>query len=97
AAHRDQREVHRGAAARRPGGSRTGAERSADRPGRPLRAVLELPSLGSRRMDIEGSGALVVGGASGLGEATARRLHQHGAELTIADINVEKGEALAAG
>jgi NAD(P)-dependent dehydrogenase (short-subunit alcohol dehydrogenase family) len=47
-------------------------------------------------MDIEGSGALVVGGASGLGEATARRLHQHGAELTIADINVEKGEALAA-
>jgi NAD(P)-dependent dehydrogenase (short-subunit alcohol dehydrogenase family) len=47
-------------------------------------------------MDIEGSGALVVGGASGLGEATARRLHQHGAELTIADVNVEKGEALAA-
>jgi 3-hydroxyacyl-CoA dehydrogenase / 3-hydroxy-2-methylbutyryl-CoA dehydrogenase len=47
-------------------------------------------------MDIEGSGALVVGGASGLGEATARRLHQHGAELTIADINAEKGEALAA-
>ena len=26
-------------------------------------------------MQIEGSGALVVGGASGLGEATARRLH----------------------
>jgi NAD(P)-dependent dehydrogenase (short-subunit alcohol dehydrogenase family) len=47
-------------------------------------------------MDIEGSGALVVGGASGLGEATARRLHQQGAELTIADVNVEKGEALAA-
>ena len=47
-------------------------------------------------MDIEGSGALVVGGASGLGEATARRLHQQGAELTIADVNVEKGAALAA-
>jgi len=47
-------------------------------------------------MDIEGSGALVVGGASGLGEATARRLHQQGAELTIADVNVEKGEVLAA-
>ena len=46
-------------------------------------------------MDIEGSGALVVGGASGLGEATARRLAQHGAVLTIADINVERGEALA--
>ena len=47
-------------------------------------------------MQIEGSGALVVGGASGLGEATARRLHGQGAAVTIADVNVEKGEALAA-
>jgi NAD(P)-dependent dehydrogenase (short-subunit alcohol dehydrogenase family) len=47
-------------------------------------------------MDIAGSGALVVGGASGLGEATARRLHQQGAVVTIADVNAEKGEALAA-
>jgi NAD(P)-dependent dehydrogenase (short-subunit alcohol dehydrogenase family) len=47
-------------------------------------------------MDIEGSGALVVGGASGLGEATARRLHQQGAVVTIADVNAEKGEELAA-
>jgi len=46
-------------------------------------------------MDIEGSGALVVGGASGLGEATARRLRAQGAALTIADVNAEKGEALA--
>jgi NAD(P)-dependent dehydrogenase (short-subunit alcohol dehydrogenase family) len=46
-------------------------------------------------MNIEGSGALVVGGASGLGEATARRLHGSGATVTIADVNVEKGEALA--
>jgi NAD(P)-dependent dehydrogenase (short-subunit alcohol dehydrogenase family) len=46
-------------------------------------------------MDIEGSGALVVGGASGLGEATARRLHGSGAAVTIADVNAEKGEALA--
>jgi NAD(P)-dependent dehydrogenase (short-subunit alcohol dehydrogenase family) len=46
-------------------------------------------------MEIEGSGALVVGGASGLGEATARRLHQQGAVVTIADVNTEKGEALA--
>jgi NAD(P)-dependent dehydrogenase (short-subunit alcohol dehydrogenase family) len=46
-------------------------------------------------MDITGSGALVVGGASGLGEATARRLAEQGAVLTIADINAEKGEALA--
>jgi 3-hydroxyacyl-CoA dehydrogenase / 3-hydroxy-2-methylbutyryl-CoA dehydrogenase len=44
---------------------------------------------------IEGTGAIVVGGASGLGEATARALHDRGAEVTIADVNAEKGEALA--
>jgi NAD(P)-dependent dehydrogenase (short-subunit alcohol dehydrogenase family) len=37
-----------------------------------------------------------VGGASGLGEATARRLREHGAAVTIADLNAEKGAALAA-
>src|SRR5215210_6664512 len=47
-------------------------------------------------MRIEGSGALVAGGASGLGEATARDLHARGAAVTIADVNAEKGEALAA-
>src|SRR3954468_6592084 len=47
-------------------------------------------------MRIEGAGALVVGGASGLGEATSRRLHAEGARVTIADVNAEKGEALVA-
>jgi NAD(P)-dependent dehydrogenase (short-subunit alcohol dehydrogenase family) len=46
-------------------------------------------------MKIEGSSALVVGGASGLGEATARRLHEHGAALTISDVNADKGQELA--
>jgi NAD(P)-dependent dehydrogenase (short-subunit alcohol dehydrogenase family) len=46
-------------------------------------------------MRIEGANALVAGGASGLGAATARRLRAAGAELTIADLNAEKGEALA--
>ena len=46
-------------------------------------------------MRIEGSGALVAGGASGLGEATAQLLHERGARVTIADVNVEKGQALA--
>jgi NAD(P)-dependent dehydrogenase (short-subunit alcohol dehydrogenase family) len=45
-------------------------------------------------MEIEGAGAIVVGGASGLGEATVRALHGRGAAVTIADVNVEKGEAL---
>jgi len=46
-------------------------------------------------MGIEGSAALVVGGASGLGEATVRRLHEQGAVVTVADVNAEKGQALA--
>jgi NAD(P)-dependent dehydrogenase (short-subunit alcohol dehydrogenase family) len=46
-------------------------------------------------MRIEGSSALVAGGASGLGAATARRLAAGGAQVTIADLNAEKGEALA--
>jgi NAD(P)-dependent dehydrogenase (short-subunit alcohol dehydrogenase family) len=46
-------------------------------------------------MKIEGSSAIVVGGASGLGEATARRLHAQGAAVTVADVNAETGAALA--
>ena len=47
-------------------------------------------------MRIEGASALVAGGASGLGAATARRLAAGGARVTIADVNAETGEALAA-
>jgi NAD(P)-dependent dehydrogenase (short-subunit alcohol dehydrogenase family) len=46
-------------------------------------------------MRIEGSSALVTGGASGLGEATVRELRARGADVVIADLNVERGEALA--
>jgi 3-hydroxyacyl-CoA dehydrogenase/3-hydroxy-2-methylbutyryl-CoA dehydrogenase len=46
-------------------------------------------------MRIDGSAALVAGGASGLGEATVRHLHGAGASVLIADVNVERGEALA--
>jgi NAD(P)-dependent dehydrogenase (short-subunit alcohol dehydrogenase family) len=46
-------------------------------------------------MRIEGAHALVAGGASGLGAATARRLAAGGAHVTIADLNAERGEALA--
>jgi NAD(P)-dependent dehydrogenase (short-subunit alcohol dehydrogenase family) len=46
-------------------------------------------------MQIESSSAIVVGGASGLGEATVRALHAKGAVTTIADVNAEKGQALA--
>jgi 3-hydroxyacyl-CoA dehydrogenase/3-hydroxy-2-methylbutyryl-CoA dehydrogenase len=46
-------------------------------------------------MHIDGSGALVAGGASGLGEATVRKLHSRGAEIVIADLNRDRGQALA--
>ena len=48
-------------------------------------------------MHIEGTGALVAGGASGLGEATARRLHADGAHVVIADLNEDRGRALESG
>jgi 3-hydroxyacyl-CoA dehydrogenase / 3-hydroxy-2-methylbutyryl-CoA dehydrogenase len=46
-------------------------------------------------MKIDGTSALIAGGASGLGAATSRRLHAGGAHVTIADLNEEKGTALA--
>jgi NAD(P)-dependent dehydrogenase (short-subunit alcohol dehydrogenase family) len=46
-------------------------------------------------MEIAGAGAIVSGGASGLGEATARALAAAGATVTVADLNAERGKALA--
>jgi NAD(P)-dependent dehydrogenase (short-subunit alcohol dehydrogenase family) len=46
-------------------------------------------------MELKGIGALIAGGASGLGEATARELAGRGARVTIADLNEERGEPLA--
>jgi NAD(P)-dependent dehydrogenase (short-subunit alcohol dehydrogenase family) len=44
---------------------------------------------------LDGIGAIVAGGASGLGEATARELAARGARVTVADLNEERGNALA--
>jgi NAD(P)-dependent dehydrogenase (short-subunit alcohol dehydrogenase family) len=46
-------------------------------------------------MELNGIGALVAGGASGLGEATARELASRGARVTIADLDEGRGSALA--
>ena len=46
-------------------------------------------------MRIDGAAAVVTGGASGLGEATVRRLAGAGAAVTILDRDDAKGEALA--
>ena len=46
-------------------------------------------------MDIAGKVFIVTGGASGLGEGTARMLAASGGKVVIADMQIEKGEAIA--
>src|SRR2546423_13199434 len=46
-------------------------------------------------MDLNGIGALVAGGASGLGEASARALVERGARVAIADLNEDRANELA--
>ena len=46
-------------------------------------------------MDVNGTAAIVSGGASGLGEATARALAAAGATVVIADLNEDAGKRVA--
>jgi len=46
-------------------------------------------------MLISGNAFIVTGGASGLGEATARMLSRNGGRVLVADLNSERGEAVA--
>jgi NAD(P)-dependent dehydrogenase (short-subunit alcohol dehydrogenase family) len=46
-------------------------------------------------MDIAGKVFIVTGGASGLGEGTARMLAAAGAKVVVADVQADKGQALA--
>jgi NAD(P)-dependent dehydrogenase (short-subunit alcohol dehydrogenase family) len=46
-------------------------------------------------MDLNGTSAVITGGASGLGAATARLLAEQGAGVVVADVQADKGEALA--
>ncbi|MBL0089225.1 MAG: 3-hydroxyacyl-CoA dehydrogenase [Ideonella sp.] len=46
-------------------------------------------------MDISGKAFIVTGGASGLGEGTARMLAREGGKVVIADLQIDKGQALA--
>ena len=46
-------------------------------------------------MDISGKVFIVTGGASGLGEGTARMLAGEGGKVVVADLQAERGQALA--
>jgi NAD(P)-dependent dehydrogenase (short-subunit alcohol dehydrogenase family) len=46
-------------------------------------------------MKIDGVGAIVTGGASGLGAAVTRRLAAAGAKVTVFDLNADLGTAIA--
>ena len=47
-------------------------------------------------MEVSGNVALVTGASSGLGEATARRLHSRGASIVLADLTEGRGGEIAA-
>ena len=47
-------------------------------------------------MDIQGSAAIVTGGASGLGAATAELLARNGAKVALLDVNIERAREVAA-
>lgn len=47
-------------------------------------------------MKIDGKAAVVTGGASGLGEATARELARRGAKVAVLDVNMERAQKVAA-
>ena len=46
-------------------------------------------------MDLEGSASIVTGGASGIGEASARQLAAAGSRVVIADLNEDRGRVIA--
>ncbi len=47
-------------------------------------------------MELNGIGALVAGGGSGLGAATARELASRGARVSVVDLDAGRAEAVAA-
>src|SRR5271154_1981690 len=46
-------------------------------------------------MDLNGTSAIVTGGASGLGEATSRLLAERGVRVVVADLQEDRGAPLA--
>src|SRR5207249_3648645 len=59
------------------------------------RAVETASTHGRARMRLENKVAIITGAGQGIGEAYARRFASEGARVVVADINAEKGEAVA--
>ena len=47
------------------------------------------------RVNLQDSASIVTGGASGIGEACARKLPDLGSKVIIADLNEERGKQVA--
>src|SRR5690606_32631516 len=62
---------------------------------RTARIVLWTNNQEGKSMQLQGVGAIVTGGASGLGAATARELAKAGAKVAVFDMNAEQGELVA--
>jgi NAD(P)-dependent dehydrogenase (short-subunit alcohol dehydrogenase family) len=71
--------------------------RTFERPEResPVRAAPHIHRRRTIMLDISGASALVTGGASGLGAATARALAARGAKVVVLDLNEALGNAVA--
>src|SRR5205085_10919941 len=74
-------------------GAGTGCRRCARAAGSPT----PRSSRGSemQRLDLNGAAGIVTGGASGIGEASARQLAALGARIVVADLQEERGQAVA--
>ena len=48
------------------------------------------------RIDFSGKTAIITGGASGMGELASREMAERGAAVVLADIDLERAEAVAA-
>lgn len=70
------------------------ASSNGSKDGKSIAAVVDF-SIATDLSQAAGKRVLITGGASGLGESVAQAFSKAGAQVVIADLNVELGEKLA--